>query len=190
MAGLTTVLPYLSLAAQGASLVSNVFSNEASHRAQRRAQEQAVRQLQERQALQQRQAEAQAALEREQITEAARSHEEDRKAALRRAVARQRARFGSSGVGNALGGSASAVLLGLFDETEDELAERERLDNLRQRALDLSLSNRNSLNVLQRTQLQERQNIGRLSLGINRFSDLLDAGRDVFNFANSASTLF
>ena len=53
-----------------------------------------------------------------------------------RAVARQRANFGSSGISSD-SGSGQAVLLGLFDETEDELARREQLDNLRNRALDL-----------------------------------------------------
>lgn len=123
---------------------------------QQREQELALKQLKQQQKLQKKQLEADAALDRERIAADAEAAERERRAALRRAVARQQAQFGSSGV-SSTGGSAQAVLLGLFEESEDELAERERLDSLRGRAIDLSLSGRQSLNVLQRTQLQERQ---------------------------------
>ncbi|MCF8496732.1 MAG: hypothetical protein K9G62_08740, partial [Alphaproteobacteria bacterium] len=123
----------------------------------------ALRQLQEQQKLQQSQIEAGTAIERERLTLSAQTAEDARRTALRRAVARQRAQFGASGTGNAGGGSGQAALLGLFDESEDELRSRERLDSLRSQALDQDLSNRASLNVLQRTQLQERQKLDRIA---------------------------
>ena len=118
----------------------------------------ALQQLQERQALQQQQLSQSNALERERIATQAALDEEERRAALRRAVSHQRANFGASGV-SANSGSGQAVLLGLFDETEDDLARREQLDNLRSRAFDLSETQTRSLNLLQATQLAERNAI-------------------------------
>lgn len=125
---------------------------------QRESQNLALRQLQERQALQQQQLSQSNALERERLATLSAQDEEERRAALRRAVARQRANFGSSGVSSD-SGSGQAVLLGLFDETENELARREQLDNLRSRALDMGEAQSSSLNLLQATQLQERNAI-------------------------------
>lgn len=102
------------------------------------------------------------ALERERIVANAADEEKQRKAALKRAVARQKALFGASGIGNAANGSSSAVLLGLFDESEDELENRTRLDTLKSRALDLGENQSQSLNVLQRTQLKERQKLDKV----------------------------
>ncbi len=58
-------------------------------------------------------------------------------------------------------GSAQAVLLGLFDESEDERTKREELDSLRLTALDQNIGQSRALNVLQRTQLAERQRLMR-----------------------------
>ena len=129
--------------------------------AQERQQQLSMQQLKAQQALQSQQLAAQTALDREKITAQSQSDDEARQAALRRAVARQKAAFGSSGLGNQGGGSSEAVLLGLFDESEADLAKREQLDSLRNKALDLSLSDNNSLNVLQQSQLRERQNLSR-----------------------------
>lgn len=133
----------------------------------RREQDAALRQLQQRQNAQAQQLANQTALERERIAALADQDEEKRLASLRRAVARQRASAGASGVTSG-DGSSQAILLGLFDQTEDELKERERLDNLRNASLDLDLSNQASINVLQRTQLQERQRLER-QIGDDRF---------------------
>lgn len=143
--------------AAGSQAMGVLGANNAQQAAQRQ-QDFALKQLQAKQALQESQLAQEAALKREELAASLQIDEENRKAALRRAVARQRASFGSSGLGNQSGGSSQAVLLGLFDETEDELAERKRLDALRSQALDLSISNKSALNVLQQTQLQERQN--------------------------------
>lgn len=124
-------------------------------------QDQALAQLQERQATQQNQQAQNTALEKERLAVQAQQENDKRRAALRRAVARQKAQFGSSGVGSGAG-SSQAVLLGLFDETEDELQKREQLDNLRTRALDMEGTQARSLNVLQATQLAERNRLSRL----------------------------
>lgn len=175
MGGISSAFQYIPIVKEGLGIVSSALSSNSSHRAQEKSQKLALRQLQQAQALQQRQSQAETELARENIAVQARANEEARLSALRRAVARQKAQFGSSGVGSS-GGSARAVLLGLFDETEEELADRERLDNLRTRALDLSLSHQNSLNILQRTQMQERQKIDRLSSRIDRYSSLANLG--------------
>ena len=144
-----------ALVTQGVGLAVNEFSR-------RQSQDQALEQLQERQALQQQQRAQDAALQKQQIALSASQDEEKRKAALKRAVARQRASFGSQGVGSGAG-SSQAVLLGMFEETEDELSRREELDNLRLNAVDLNVSQSNALNVLQRTQLQERNTLNNLT---------------------------
>ncbi|MGN7437997.1 MAG: hypothetical protein ACTHOO_05065 [Alcanivorax sp.] len=146
-----------ALVTQGVGLAVNEFSR-------RQSQDQALEQLQERQALQQQQQAQDAALQKQQIALSAAQNEDERKAALKRAVARQRASFGSQGVGSGAG-SSQAVLLGMFEETEDELSRREELDNLRLNAVDLNVSQSNALNVLQRTQLQERNNLNNLTAG-------------------------
>ena len=146
-----------ALVTQGVGLAVNEFSR-------RQSQDQALEQLQERQVLQQQQRAQDAALQKQQIALSASQDEEKRKAALKRAVARQRASFGSQGVGSGAG-SSQAVLLGMFEETEDELSRREELDNLRLNAVDLNVNQSNALNVLQRTQLQERNSLNNLTAG-------------------------
>jgi hypothetical protein len=124
-------------------------------------QNQALIQLQQRQALDEQQGVQAAALEKQKIALDSAQAEEQRQAALRRAVARQKAAFGSSGISPS-GGSADAVLLGLFDESEDELKRREQLDSLKTTALDLDTSQTRSVNVLQSTQMAERNKLQRL----------------------------
>lgn len=121
----------------------------------------ALEQLQARQRLAEQQASANAAADQALRDTQSAQDEERRRAALRRAVARQRASFGAAGL-TAGSGSSEAVLLGLTEETEDELKRRTQLDTLRNTAQDLGLSQQRSVNVLQATQLAERQNIGRL----------------------------
>lgn len=152
-----------SLVGTASQLVNTVDSLTGRSAAEKLEKEQdlALRQLQAQQELKQQQDAAAADLDRQRLAAEALGDEEERRAALRRAVARQRAQFGASGIGNAGGGSSEAVLLGLFDETQDDLERRARIDNLRNQAIDLSLANTKSLNVLQRSQLQERQRFER-----------------------------
>lgn len=126
-------------------------------------QELALQQLQQTQNAEMSALQQQVALEKTQIAADAAETESERRAALKRAVARQKAVFGASGVGNQSSGSGEAVLLGLFSESEDEKASREKLDNLRYAALDQDVSNQSRINVLQRAQLAEKQRIEQAS---------------------------
>lgn len=157
------VVPLLTstLVSQGVSMALRQSNNN-----------QALDQLKARQELQQKQAAADAALQKQQIALSAAQENEERQKALKRAVARQRANFGSQGIGSGAG-SSQAVLLGLFEESEDEKARRDALDNLRNKAIDQDLSNGNALNVLQRTQLEEKNKINSLSLGYGTLNKIL-----------------
>lgn len=125
----------------------------------------ALRQLKAQQAAQARDQTEQAALSREKLRAEADAAEKERLAALRRAVARQRAAFGASGIDSG-DGSSEAVLLGLFEETDEDRTQRERLDNIRNRALNQDLAAQNRLNVLQVSQLRQRQQLERAAAGI------------------------
>lgn len=152
-------LPAIGTATRLVNTVQN-FSSGSSGDQLRAQQDLALRQLQATQQARENQLSADVSLRRQQLAADAASDNSDRRAALRRAVARQRAQFSASGVTSA-GGSSEAVLLGLFNESESEAAQRNQIDGLRNRALDLDLSNQRSVNVLQRTQLQQRQRLER-----------------------------
>jgi hypothetical protein len=156
LSGLTGGLPGLSTAAQLFSVYDK--TSQSSVKAE---QELALKQLQQQQALQQAQLAANTNAEKQKIAADAAQAEEERKAALRRAVAKQRASFGSQGIGSS-SGSSEAVLLGLFDESEDERKKREELDALKTAALDDKISQNQSLNLLQQQQLQEKQKLARI----------------------------
>lgn len=165
MAALTPVLSLLgtigSVVSAGTAVLGGVQTlSGIGNRQQEKEDRLALDQLKRQQNLQQKQLEERTALEREQIALNARLTEEQRQIALRRAVSRQRANFGSQGVGSA-SGSSQAVLLGLFDESDDERQRREELDALRVTALDQSVTQNRALNILQRTQLSERQKLQR-----------------------------
>ncbi len=113
----------------------------------------------------------QAALEKERIRVTAEQAETSRRTALRRAMARQRAMFGSSGTGSG-GGSAQAVLLGMFDESEEELRQREALDALKTASVDQGYTQQSRINTLQLTQLKERDRLKNLSGTLGSLKDL------------------
>lgn len=165
MAALTPVLSLLgtvgSAVSAGTAILGGVQTLAGiNDRQQEKEDRLALDQLRRQQNLQQQQLAERAALERRNIAVNTQEEEEKRQQALRRAVARQRASFGSQGVGSA-SGSSQAVLLGLFDESDEERTRREELDNLRLAALDQDASQTRALNVLQRTQLAERQKLAR-----------------------------
>lgn len=124
----------------------------------------ALKQLQAQQATQMRDQAERASLSRENLRAEAEAAEQQRLSALRRAVARQRAAFGASGIGNT-DGSAEAVLLGLFEETDTDRQQREKMDDIRNRALTQDLSAKNRLNILQTSQLRQRQQLERIAQG-------------------------
>lgn len=154
---LSTIAPVLGTVSQIATSFEDPLKRDI-----KQEQDLALAQLQARQQADLANLEQQTQLEREKLDADATAAEQKRTAALRRAVARQRVNFASQGLGgSAKGGSSEAVLLGLFEESDDERTERTRLDDIRSRALDQDISSRRQLNVLQRTQLQQRQNLER-----------------------------
>ncbi len=161
MGAITPIVSGLGTLASTAGTINQIVNTAQSfggHSPTKREQDLALQQLQARQQLAQQQSAARSALDQERLSASAKAVESDRQRALRRAVARSRAKFGGQGI-STNSGSAQAILLGLFDESEEEHTQRTNIDNLRGRAIDLDLSNQSGLNVLQRTQLQERQNL-------------------------------
>jgi len=138
-----------------------------------RSSELAIRQLRDQQNLEQKQASQKAALDRQGVIINAQKAEDERRRALKRAVARQRANFGGAGV-SSNSGSSEAVLLGLFDESEEERSSRERLDALRLNTIDNNLANVKRKNTLQRTQAESRQTLTRNLKTRENAGDLLD----------------
>lgn len=135
-------------------------SGAAEEKALRAQQDLAMKQLRAQQKLSEAQAEADAAQERQKIAADTAAAEETRRAALRRVVASQRAKFGAQGLAPE-GGSADAVLLGLFEESDAERARRNELDTLRTAAIDSDLAQQRSVNLLQSAQLAQRQSLER-----------------------------
>ena len=118
-----------------------------------------------------RNAREQAALQKEQLRLSAEQTETNRRAALRRAMARQRAQFGASGIGSG-NGSAQAVLLGMFDESEEELQQRQALDSLKTAAINQGVGQQQRVNTLQLTQMKERDRL-------KNFGQTLQSARDI-----------
>lgn len=173
----SSIFKYLPVIKDGVGLATHALSNEASYREEGKAQKQALRNLQAQQKENMRQIQENAALDRASLAVQSQEAQRERQAALKRAVARQRAQFGASGVG-AGSGSGEAVLLGLFSESEEERAARERLDGFRFGAIDQNIEQQRRLNVLQRTQLRERQKLNGLSSAVDRYGDYLETGLD------------
>lgn len=130
----------------------------------RRQQDQALAQLQGRQALDEQLASQNAALEKQKIASEAASAELRRKQALKRAVARQKTLFSAQGLGGDEGGSNEAVLLGYMNASEEEAAQNQQLADLRRNALDQSLAAQKQRNLLEATQLAQRQSLARYIL--------------------------
>lgn len=147
----------------GYNAAKTLLGDSEQKDALRREQELAMRQLIEAQNAGLQKAEEQAGLDRAKITADAQNAETARRAALKRAMARQKVQYGASGI-SAADGSGEAVLLGLFEESDQERQAREKLDGLRNQAIDLDIADRNRINVLQRTQLQERQKLDTMLL--------------------------
>jgi len=161
---------FLRAVRPSANLIGDVLSLGDDREEDLRALE--ARQLRQQNKLAQKQAAQRAQLEKEELQAKAEEAERQRRQALKRAVARQRANFGSQGVGSA-GGSSQAVLLGLFEESEEEAQAREKLDQLRSKALDQGLSHSRRVNTLSQTQLREKNRI-------KNGNDMLNSASDVF----------
>ncbi len=90
--------------------------------------------------------------------------ERQRRRALRRAVARQRAQLGSQGL-SAADGSGEAILLGLVREAEEDRKQSARLDRLRLKDLEAEEQSAYRRNLLELTRLSDRHRIERLAKG-------------------------
>lgn len=130
----------------------------------------ALQQLQQQQKLQERQAAQDAALSKKEIQEKAQAAEAERRNALKRAMARQRVQFGGNGIANG-DGSSEAVLLGMFEESDEERVSREKLDKLKIEAINQNLLQQKRVNTLERTQTAARNKL------INKSSNLNDLNR-------------
>ncbi len=144
----------------------DVFDNSAKKEG-----DQAVEHLRQQQRVQQRQAENKAVLDKQEILAKAESAERERRKSLKRAVARQRASFGASGVSSG-DGSSEAVLLGMFEESDDDRKSRERLDNVRLLSIDQSVGSKKRVNTLERTQLAEKKKLKNSTSTLDTVTDL------------------
>ena len=163
----TGLAPVISAGTKAVNDIRGMSNNQAAQAAQQAAydlqarQNLAMAQLQAQQQMGEKQAAQDAALERQQIAQSAAEAESVRRAALKRAVARQKVSLAAQGVSGADDGSSEAILLGMFQESEDDRQARSRLDGLRVQAVGQNLAHRQSLNILQRSQLAERQRLER-----------------------------
>ncbi len=89
-------------------------------------------------------------IQQQQIAQQSQADDEKRQRALRAAMATRRARYGASGI-STNDGSAEAVLLGMFQESEEELQNRLERDTLRMRAVNQSTESAGSRNLLSLT---------------------------------------
>lgn len=112
--------------------------------------------------LKEQQAAQKAELEKTSIMQEAKADKAKRKAALRRAVASQKASFASQGISSG-GGSSEAVLLGMISDADEEQEEEENVKSLKLAAIDQDIEQEKALNVLQRAQLEEAKIISSFS---------------------------
>ena len=169
MASIVPVAFQVISALQTVSSVAQVLKGSDSQKDSRRL---AVEQLQQQQNIAERSAAGKAALDKQELAVKTAEVESERRSGLKRAVARQRAKFGAQGVSSG-DGSSEAVLLGLFEESEEEKSGRERLDNIRLQAIDQGLTDTRRVNTLERTQLAEKNRLKNSSSTLDTMSDLL-----------------
>lgn len=126
-------------------------------------QNQAMRNLQAQQNQSLSEAQNRAKIDRERLQLEQEQSEKRRQDALRRTVARQNARRGAGGV--SAGGSNEAVLLGLVNDNQDDQGYADALDQIRYNTIDQNVSTLQSRNILERSQLAERQRLERAMRG-------------------------
>ena len=163
---LNTVMPYVGAAANLANTVQTVRGAvQDPYKQQRKElrdrQNLSLKQLQDRQNISLQQVQEDSALQKDKIIIDRADQEKSRRAALKRAVARQRAKFGGQNIG-VNSGSGEAVLLGLFEESEEEKKKRDKLDKLRFKSINQNVKNKKSLNLLQTTQLKQKYDLENL----------------------------
>ncbi len=112
-------------------------------------------------ALEEAQSADKAALEKAKIRQDTAADAKNRKAALRRAIASKKAGFGAQGVSSS-GGSSEAVLLGMIKDSDEDRLESYNVNSLKLAAINQDLEQERALNVLQRTQMQKKNNLSML----------------------------
>lgn len=167
MGGITSAISSIASAADAVtgganalSLVSQITDAQSKRSDLRAQQNVALRQLQSKQQNELTTLQQNVSLEKQKLSQDYQSSEAERLAALKRATARQRAALGASGISVA-DGSGEAILLGLFDESDTERTERERLDNLRLKSIDQDVALKQQENLLELSQLREKQALQR-----------------------------
>lgn len=160
--GLTSAMGLIQSLDSAYDTVQSFGTNEEEEyrKALKAEQNLALKQLQAKQALTQSSLEADVAQEKAELLLEKQQTESARLKALKRAVAKQRANFAGQGISSS-GGSSEAVLLGLFEDSEDDQETSDTLSALKTKALESSLAENKALNVLQRTQLLEKQALER-----------------------------
>ncbi len=109
--------------------------------------------------------EAQARSQIDQIQQARQASDRERKNAIRRALAAQRARFGGQGIG-AAGGSADAVLAGMAAEAQREAAEARGLAETRISQIRNQVAWQNRKNLLDASQFASRSAFNLVQQGL------------------------
>ena len=143
------------------SAVDTVTGND--RRAIKAQQDYAMRNLQAQQNQATAEANRNAETERKKIALDAQNAEKRRQDALRRAIAKQNAKRGARGI--SAGGSNEALLLGMYNDNQDEQGYADALDQIRYNTIDQNLSDLQSRNILERSQLAERQRLDRAIRG-------------------------
>jgi hypothetical protein len=165
VSALNAISPIIGSATQllnaGVGLAGTLRGGDDNSADLRRSQQRDIDQLAAQQAVNAQIDQKDAALARQQIELTAQDDARRRQNALKRAAAKQRAQFGASGIGSNPGGSGEAVLLGLFEQTEEEKNQADALDKLRLNALEQDLESTRTLNLLQTQQLQANQALER-----------------------------
>lgn len=134
----------------------NQFSNDSGKRDYK------LREMQNQVNLQNAQAEAEN--RKQQYTLEAQVAEEERRNALRRAIAKQKAIYGASGIDSS-SGSAQALLLGQIAESAQAQKDADALDAIKDAAVNLPVENQKRINTLQLTQLREKNKYDQYTAG-------------------------
>jgi multidrug efflux pump subunit AcrA (membrane-fusion protein) len=162
MGTLVSTLGTIGTALGTVQTIGKAFNDLSGNSLAERQRDQAMRDLQRQQNQQTAEAQQRADEQRRKIEIDATDAERRRRAALKRSIAKRNARFGASGIGGGKSGSREAILLGLYNESETEKKQREDLDKLRFQSITNDLSNIASRNILEKTQLSERQKLDRI----------------------------
>ncbi len=104
----------------------------------------------------------QAALSKEEYRLQQERDEQERRIKLRQAMAEQRAKFGSQGIGSG-DGSSQAVLYGLLSMSDEDRTNSNSTYALKKSILDQQVDQQQRINTLQLTQLKEKNKLSKVT---------------------------